>query len=83
MKAVFLEHVGYRGWVEGGQGRERAQSFACVGVRASTKVKEIALDVGTGQEIAGRDGIALENCVSRVLLFNILRGLGTKLQFGT
>lgn len=47
------------------------------------KVKEITLDVETGQEIAGSDGIALENCTTRVLLFSILHGLGTKLQFGT
>lgn len=70
------------GW-KGGQGGERAQSFACVGVGVSTKVKEMTLDVGTGQEIADRDGIALVNCVSRLLLFSVLHGLGTKCQFGT
>lgn len=69
--------------MEGEQEGKRAQSFACVGVGVSVKVKEITLDVGKGQEIAGRDGIALENCISRVLLFSVLYGLGTKLQFGT
>lgn len=67
--------------MEGEREGKRAQSFACVGV--SVKVKEITLDVGKGQEIAGRDGIALENCISRVLLFSVLYGLGTKSQFGT
>lgn len=47
------------------------------------KVKEIDGDVGTGQEIAGREGIALESCISEVLLIRILYGLGTKLQFRT
>ena len=69
--------------MEGGQGGKRAQSFVCVGVGVSVKVKEITLDVGTGQEIAGRNRIALENCISRVLLFSVLHGLGTKLQFRT
>lgn len=47
------------------------------------KVTEITLDVGTGQEIAVEDGIALENCISRELLSIILHGFGIKLQFGT
>lgn len=68
--------------MEGGQRRKRAQSFACVGVGFSRKVKEITLDVGTGQEITDRDGIALENCISRGLLFSILHSLVTKLQSG-
>ena len=68
--------------MEGGQGGKRGQSFACVGVEVSVKVKEITPDVGTGQETAGRDEIALGNCISRVLLFSVLRGLGTKLEFG-
>lgn len=44
------------------------------------KVKEITVDVGTGQEIAGREGIAWESCINKVLLFSLLYGLGTKLQ---
>lgn len=79
MTAALVEPVGYPGRVEGGQGGKRAQSVACVGVGVSVKVKEIALDVGAGQEIAGGEGIALESCISRVLLFSILYGLGTKL----
>lgn len=67
----------------GGEGREELSDLPCVGVGVSVKVKEITLDVETGQEIAGSDGIALENCTTRVLLFSILHGLGTKLQFGT
>lgn len=46
------------------------------------KVTEIPLDVGTGQEITVRDGIALENGISRALLSSILHGLGIKLQLG-
>lgn len=69
--------------MEGGHRRKRAQSFACVGVKVSRKVKKITLDVGTDQEIAGRDGIALENCVSRGLLLSILHSLVTRLQSGT
>lgn len=68
--------------MEGGQGGKRAQSFACVRVAVSVKVKEITLDVGTGQEIAGRDGIALENCISRVILFNISMVLGLNFSLG-
>lgn len=39
-------------------------------------MKVITLDLGTGQEIAGSNGIALENCISRVLLFSILLSPG-------
>lgn len=45
--------------MQGGQGGKRAQSGACVGVGVSMKVKEIAADVGTGQEIAGERGNSL------------------------
>lgn len=76
MKAVFLEHTGYWDCVKGGQGGKRTESFACVGAGVSVKVTEIPLDVGTGQEIAVRDGIALENGISRALLSSILHGLG-------
>lgn len=62
--------------MKGGQGGKRTESFACVGAGVSVKVTEIPLDVGTGQEIAVRDGMALENGISRALLSSILHSLG-------
>lgn len=46
------------------------------------EVKEIAVDVRTSQEIAGREGIAWESCISKVLLFSILYGLGINFSSG-
>lgn len=37
--------------MEGGQGGKRPQSFACVRVGVSVKVKEITLDVGTVRKL--------------------------------